>query len=360
MSTEYLPQALACIFSMQQFRQEDDFVILVAAERDLTAQNEFFSYFNIKLIDLSAIQKDITTHQICSKYTKDQLRWALKPCLIEHLLEYYDNVIYVDNDCYFVNDYSFLLDELNDETGILLTPHWRSMTPNPLNNEFDYNLLHGVYNAGFIGCNQLGLDAMKWWKEVCNWHCDSQVTLGRYVDQKYLDLMSVYFSDICKTIRHKGCNVACWNRRECKRVVTEDGTMLINDEFPIIFVHLSGHFYLDETLTGFAEEYRHEVEKYKHFVTSNLVGLDSKMWGICQLTDNGWIGPLKNETWSRRQDAEQIVDLYKIGGVEGFERGANYKVFPIKCVNDKPQIPTMSKAFFDRRKGSKCRQRVIS
>jgi hypothetical protein len=49
-------------------------------------------------------------------------------------------------------------------------------------------------------------------------------------------------------VQHYGCNIAFWNQHECKRVVS-DGKVLINGEFPIIFIHFTNK-YIPEILNG--------------------------------------------------------------------------------------------------------------
>jgi hypothetical protein len=80
--------------------------------------------------------------------------------------------------------------------------------------------------------------------------------------------MPVYFADRVGIVNHKGCNVSNWNRVECKRTLV-DGKTLINEAFPIVFIHftqatinyiVSGE---DLLLKPHLESYLNTLSKYK-------------------------------------------------------------------------------------------------
>ncbi|MCS7029618.1 MAG: hypothetical protein NZ519_12725, partial [Bacteroidia bacterium] len=73
-------------------------------------------------------------------------------------------------DLYFYNDYQFLLNEL-DTYNIILTPHWRNSNPNlhidKSHEHFEHLFFAGLFNAGFIGCNQHAKHMIEWWAACC-------------------------------------------------------------------------------------------------------------------------------------------------------------------------------------------------
>lgn len=168
----------------------------------------------------------------------DTFRWAMKPVFLQYLLEHGhgDAVIYVDNDIHFFSDYAFLLDEL-DGCDIILTPHWRSSDPQADSTNFFTLYTSGLYNGGFVGVTKNALPALAWWASACLYVCEKNTARGQYVDQTHLNLLPVYF-DRVKIIKHRGCNVANWNRLECRRV-QRDGTVLINGIYPVVFIHFT-------------------------------------------------------------------------------------------------------------------------
>lgn len=175
---------------------------------------------------------------------KNALRWSMKPVFIRHLLEQgIPKVIYIDCDMFFFSEGSFLFSML-DETDFLLTPHWRSI--DPLKETLNFRLLFtdGIYNAGFIGASANSIPILDWWANACLYECKKRIINGLFDDQRYLDIVPVYFE---KTgiVSHKGCNVANWNQAVCRREAQPDGTILINGKEPIVFIHFSS-----STITG--------------------------------------------------------------------------------------------------------------
>jgi len=168
----------------------------------------------------------------------DYLRWSLKPSLILHLLktEGIDHILYCDCDIHFYGDFDFILEKFEDHD-ILLSPHWREIRPQ-FDNDFKWNFLHGLYNAGFIGISKNAKDMLMWWAEMCAIECSADKNdRGTYVDQKYLDAVPLYFPNT-HIIRHYGCNVAAWNMRHLPRQITESGDITIAGD-PLIFIHYS-------------------------------------------------------------------------------------------------------------------------
>lgn len=167
----------------------------------------------------------------------DKLRWSLKPVLVDHLLdEKYERVIYIDSDIYFFKNPTFLFKKLHN-SNIILTPHWRSFNIWDSPKEFYMNHRHGLFNAGFIGCNRHGRDAMKWWAKSCAFMCEKNMNNGMYDDQSYLNVFPVLFKNV-EVLQHKGCNVANWNFDVCARRY-HNGEVVINNNEPIIFVHMT-------------------------------------------------------------------------------------------------------------------------
>lgn len=178
--------------------------------------------------------------KVIEKYegSSDHIRWSLKPVMISELLKNHDKVIYLDNDTFFFNDPAFLFDELENHD-ILLTPHHYPRNPLENQNWLEANFKVGLYNAGFVGVNKNGKHVMDWWADCCLYRCEKSLLRGLFDDQKYLDLVPVIHPNT-KVLEHKGCNVAGWNTEVCERVKQEDGTILIDDIWPIVFIHFNG------------------------------------------------------------------------------------------------------------------------
>ncbi len=231
----HLAYVQALYHSLVQFNRSIRFhVLIVDLSEIIDVEFEILSLNEV-------IKGDKLGQKINDKYnhpdTIDQLRWSLKPILINYFFKNgFEKVIFTDPDTYYFSDYQFLFNEL-DENNVLLTPHWRGMTP--LNNRDNFNLqfVGGLFNAGFIAVNNKAIDIMEWWAQMCLYKCEKDFEHGLYVDQTYLNLMPIYFEKV-KVLKHKGCNVANWNQVECSRQEI-DGSILIEGKWEIVFIHFT-------------------------------------------------------------------------------------------------------------------------
>lgn len=185
--------------------------------------------------------------KILRKYQGNALRWALKPVFILHLLEKYENVIYVDNDICFYSSPDFLFDKLSSKS-VLLTPHHYQSSPKKEPHWLEASLRVGLYNAGFIAVSQSGAEAMQWWAECCAYNVRQSSWRGLFDDQRYLDLIPILF-DNAHVLKHLGCNVAGWNTERCSRSINAAGSIVLNENWPLIFVHYNA-FTIREILKG--------------------------------------------------------------------------------------------------------------
>lgn len=167
----------------------------------------------------------------------DALRWSLKPIFLSYLLasEAASAVAYVDSDQYFVGDPGILF-EFDPETRLRLSPHWRPIDPGE-GGVFHEQFVDGIFNGGLLVAKKGSNDILSWWASACAYRCEKAPEEGLFVDQKYLDVVPVYFEGV-DIIRHKGINVARWNRRYLERSVDADGRILVEHD-PLICVHFS-------------------------------------------------------------------------------------------------------------------------
>jgi hypothetical protein len=215
-------------------REHGDFPIHILVT-DTPAPDGHDNCLYYSLSDLpvnSTLQKIVTRY----KLLPDKLRWSLKPIFMMHLLnaKNVERILYVDNDQFFYNSPLFLF-ELLEHNSILLTPHHYKINPNQQQNWFEANFRVGLFNAGFVGASVKGLDTLAWWAECCSYRCEKNPFRGLFDDQKYLDLVPV-IDENAYIVRHRGCNVAGWNTELCQRTA-EGQDVLINHQFPIVFVH---------------------------------------------------------------------------------------------------------------------------
>jgi len=239
-TSDFIHYALALYSSLAKLKELEVFHVLIA---DCQAD---FSYIqgtfpSIRILYPKDINHSEAAQTICKKYQHydmDSFRWSMKPVLLKHLLEAgCEQAFFLDPDLYFYNSFDFLMQEL-DGKSVLLTPHWRACDPHQDPKNFAILQTSGLFNAGFVGVSATGLPAMEWWAKLCAYECVKAPERGLYVDQSYLDMMPVYFDGI-KILGHRGCNVANWNQFECKRTQMQDGNVLINKRWEIVFIHFT-------------------------------------------------------------------------------------------------------------------------
>lgn len=224
--------------SLRQWDEGLPFVILVSDVGD-PAELDLGGRRGIELLKLDDMRHTALGDDIATKYARqsDELRWSMKPVLMMHLLQRYAKVIYGDCDLHFFSDPRWLWGEL-DAAAVLLSPHWRSAVATVDRPNFDLLYVGGLYNGGFVAASRSGVAALDAWGANCLEVCIKDFTQGQYVDQTHLNLLPVYFDGV-EVLKHRGCNVANWNMVECRRVPGPDGTVSINGEFPIVFIHFT-------------------------------------------------------------------------------------------------------------------------
>jgi hypothetical protein len=269
-TSDYLPYAYALNQSILNQNEKSKLQILIADSGSVLNKPKT-NFDNITFFDPITIQKSEVAKIIYDKYryqSMDTFRWCNKPVFINFLLsQNYDKVICVDSDIFFYGDYNFIFEDL-DKYSVILSPHWRNSNPMQNPSEFGKIFTEGIYNAGFIAVSQGGQSAMDWWANACAYKCIKDSSQGLYDDQKYLDFLGSKFADI-GVLSHQGCNIAEWNRQECRRVKDDHGHLLINGRWEIIFIHFTSHTIKgilledDDILEEYLREYLRVLRKYK-------------------------------------------------------------------------------------------------
>lgn len=194
---------------------------------------------NVDLVYLSDLQS-LLAQALTNKYknSPDKLRWSLKSVLLIHLINQNEKAVYVDNDIFFFNDFTFIFQEL-DKHPILLTPHHYPRDPQSNQNWFEANFRVGLYNAGFVAANSKAIEALEWWAKACLYRCEKNYWRGLFDDQKYLDLIPNIQPET-KVLNHPGCNTAEWNKEICKREYINN-KHVVNKDYSLVFYHFNNY-----------------------------------------------------------------------------------------------------------------------
>lgn len=264
---DFFPFALALDESISQKNSNYEFFILVIGHlkpsKNLSGRLKFYS--------LSSIF-DEEFEMLAQKYgiESDEFRWSAKSVWMSWILrkENPAALIYFDPDIFVVDNVDFLFDYL-ETNSFLLTPHWRVSLPHKNMAEYSDYMTSGLYNGGFIGANSNSnsIEILDWWKHACFDHCVKDPSNGFFVDQSHLNLVPILFEGV-KIIKHKGCNVAGWNRIENHRSLSEDGKVFIDKSYEVVFIHFSNSTVLsiinglDPELEDIYFQYKSLVERY--------------------------------------------------------------------------------------------------
>jgi len=174
------------------------------------------------------------------KYTMVELCTALKPYLLEYLIQKYSirKLVYFDPDILITHSLRDLIDLL-DNYSIVLTPHLlQSLDDGYKPSDVDI-LKAGIFNLGFIGLrnDSTTMSFLDWWKKKLYNFSIMDPNKGYHTDQKWIDFVPSLFANV-HVLREPGYNVAYWNLSN--RLVTKhDGEFYVNDE-TMYFFHFSG------------------------------------------------------------------------------------------------------------------------
>jgi hypothetical protein len=254
----YLPFARVLADSFRHYHPDVPFFVVLADRVDGYFDPAAESFHMLLLDDLAI--PNLT--RFCFHYTRHQVVVAAKSHLLSYLLDQgFASAIFLDADILVLGNLDPLFAVVEKNT-IVLTPHLLA----PLTGEeraareLDI-LLSGTYNAGFLGVSDTpsARSFLAWWQDKLYEHCCHAVTRGMHYDQRWLDLVPVYFGDV-HILRDPTYNVAHWNLPE--RNIHVPGNLLSVDTQTCRFFHFS----------GFEPEQPLAVTRYSPRLTMDNVG----------------------------------------------------------------------------------------
>ena len=237
-SSNYLPYARSLAESLSGLEFPNKFIIGFADEvkpdsYSLFDQQELLSFRDLQIENVD---------ELIQRSNIVEFNTAIKPFFFQYFFKKYGEdvkVFYLDPDLYFYQSPEILIDAL-DHYSILLTPQLNSLSKYPFEDEV-IALRHGVFNLGFLGlrnCEE-SRRLIGWWADRLQTHCKIDKSRGLFVDQKWMDLVPVFFTDY-HVLKNNGCNVAWWNLSERKLFQSGNKWYLNSDTTPLVFFHFSG------------------------------------------------------------------------------------------------------------------------
>jgi glycosyltransferase involved in cell wall biosynthesis len=230
----YLAMARVLAESVSRLPEPVEFAVLLLDDDHREVDDATESFEILRPDDLDIEPREF--RHMATIYDVLELATALKPWLLQRLLENDDVVSYLDPD---IEVFASLepIETLARRHSIVLTPHTtRPMPRDGLVPSEKTIRLAGVFNLGFIAVSRDAGSFLSWWSERLRRECRIAVEDGLFVDQRWIDFVPSYFDH--KILIDEGYNVAYWNLydRELKRGA--DGYE-VNGR-PLRFMHYSG------------------------------------------------------------------------------------------------------------------------
>ncbi len=199
---------------------------------------------------------------MCETYNLVELNTAVKPYFFSYIFENFvsvSEVIYLDPDIQITSNLD-LLQGYFTQSSILLTPHFS--TPHigqaGIITTEQRILQRGMYNLGFIGIknDDNGKEMLDWWQRNLKKNCVNQPEKGLFVDQKWIDLVPLYFKQVA-ILKKLGLDIAYWNLYE-NQLHKIDNIIFVGEQ-PLRFYHFSAYQkddpkYLSRLLAPFNSE----------------------------------------------------------------------------------------------------------
>ncbi|MET0602641.1 MAG: methyltransferase domain-containing protein [Baekduia sp.] len=234
----YLAHARVLALSLREQHPDSELTVLVLDGVDgyVDPAQEPYRLLGPEDIDCEPFE------QMVSSYSVIELSTAVKPWLLRKLLTEQDHAVYLDPDIRVVSP----LDEIRElalEHGIVLTPH--NLTPIPRDGRYPSEesiLIAGAYNLGFIGLgrSRAADELLDWWSERLETDCVVDPPSGRFVDQKWIDLVPGIWPQT-HLLRDPAYNIAYWNLHARTLEPGADALHPTIDGAPVRFLHFSGY-----------------------------------------------------------------------------------------------------------------------
>ena len=234
-SLNYLSKALVLCDSYKQYHPDHSFCLVIVDKKTSLPESLLDQSMLVIWVEDLGIP-NFLHYAFC--YDVIELNTNVKPTAMRHLLNLYDQVIYLDPDIEVFAELSPVFDGLNNSS-IILTPHYMEPILDGCKPD-DLDLLKfGLFNLGFIGVSRCeeSFKFLDWWSARCLEYGFYEIQSGLAVDQKWASLAVSFFPNILVTY-DCGLNLAFWNLHE-RQITTKDDELYVNSTHKLRFIHFS-------------------------------------------------------------------------------------------------------------------------
>lgn len=232
--SRYLSRGIAMYESLCNHCQ--NFHLYVFAFNELCLNTlQSLNFDKMTVISLSDFEDD-NLLRVKQRRSRNEYCWTCSSSTVLYVLDHYnaDHCIYIDADLFFYNSPQILLDEMEDNESVLITPH-------NYTKKYDQGSKTGIYCVQFVYFKNdiQGRKVLNWWRSACLDWCYDRFENGRFGDQKYLDDWPIRFKGV-HVLKHLG-TVAPWNMQQYE--IEQNGKQFIGTElvsqkkFEVVFYH---------------------------------------------------------------------------------------------------------------------------
>lgn len=222
LARNYLPSALTLADSLLRHGAEQPLTVFVT---DARSESELPELPGVRWMAPASLPiGQPTVLELAMFYDLVEFATAVKPLVLQTLLERHEQVVYLDPDTYVVSPMIELEPALAASSGILLTPHFLEPTPPDAPFSEGHLLGVGIYNLGFCAVDRRASAFLRWWWGHLRTECLHDPLAGLFVDQKWMDIGAVLFA--AGTLRHHGYNVGAANLHERPLAVDAEGYLI--------------------------------------------------------------------------------------------------------------------------------------
>lgn len=238
-SNNYLAQASLLADSFLKHNPDYQFYIGLIDVQVATVK--YPQHPNLHILPFANIIDPDQLAYMTSIYKIVELNTSAKPFYFSYFFSTFEDgtVIYLDPDIYVYHNFSYIEKALEDHD-FVITPH--CLSPIPLDGKMPQErsfMKYGTYNLGFIAIKKSteSIAYINWLSERLAVLCYSEVGLGVYVDQSWVNFLPVFFKNVFIS-HHPGMNAAFWNLHE-RQFSENQGIVYVNEDFPLMFFHFS-------------------------------------------------------------------------------------------------------------------------
>ena len=235
-SNNYVPMARVLLESVQRHHPEAAVYLCLADQM----QPELVAYPDAcEVVEAHRLGID-DFPAFAFRYDIMEFNTAVKPFMFRALRDRgHQHVVYLDPDIELHACLDAVFAPLDAGASFVLTPH---LTEPAERDAFpdDIGILRaGVYNLGFLGVGGAPdtEKLLRWWSRRLQYECVNEPDSGRFVDQKFMDLVPG-FSPHVHILRETAYNVAYWNLHQ-RSLSGPPGAWRV-DGNPLRFFHFSG------------------------------------------------------------------------------------------------------------------------